>query len=139
VENFGQVDSLPLVLAGLLAVLAASTLAHTLLTAVRRRRRDLAILKTLGFVVPQVRWAVVWQATTVVTLALVVGIPVGVAVGRWGWVLVADQLGAVAEPVTPPGPLLVLVPGAILVANLVAAVPAYLAGRTRPALLLRTE
>ena len=43
------------VLAGLLALLSAATLIHILLTAVRRRARDLAILRTLGFVGSQVR------------------------------------------------------------------------------------
>jgi ABC-type lipoprotein release transport system permease subunit len=139
VENFGQVEQLPLVLAGLLAALAAATLAHTLVSAVRRRRRDLAILKTLGFVVAQVRSAVAWQATTLVAAALLIGLPLGVAAGRWGWRLFADQLGAVAEPVTPWAPLLLIVPAAVLMANLIAAVPAYLAGRTRAAPLLRAE
>src|SRR5204862_5563451 len=46
--NFGRVEGLPLVLAGLLGGLAAAVMAHVLVTSVRRRRRDLAILKTLG-------------------------------------------------------------------------------------------
>jgi hypothetical protein len=65
--NFGQVQNLPLLLAGLVAVLAAATLGHTLITAIRRRRRDLAILKMIGFVPRQVRTAVSWQATTFVS------------------------------------------------------------------------
>lgn len=139
VENFGQVEDLPLILAGLLAALAAATLAHTLFSVVRRRRRDLAILKTIGFAVSQVRRAVTWQATTLVSAALVVAVPLGVAIGRWGWTLFADQLGAVPEPVTPPRELLLLVPAALVLANVVAAVPAWMAGRARPALALRTE
>src|SRR5581483_3232022 len=47
--NFGRVQSLPLVLAALLGTLAIATLAHLLVTSIRRRRRDLAVLKTLGF------------------------------------------------------------------------------------------
>ena len=70
-------------LAGLLALLAAAALAHLLVTSVRRRRRDLAILKSLGFVRGQVSAAVAWQATTVALLALAVGLPLGVALGRW--------------------------------------------------------
>lgn len=139
VENFGQVEDLPLILAGLLAALAAATLAHTLFSAVRRRRRDLAILKTIGFVVSQVRLAVTWQATTLVCAALLVAVPLGVAAGRWGWTLFADQLGAVPEPVTPRLAILLLVPAAVATANLVAAVPAWMAGRARPALALRAE
>src|SRR5439155_20129368 len=64
VENLRRIDTLPYVLAGLLGLLALATIAHALVTSVRRRRRDLAILKTLGFVRSQVRGAVAWQAST---------------------------------------------------------------------------
>ena len=123
-----------------LAALAAATLgAHTHQRRPSPPGRNLAILKTLGFVVPQVRSAVAWQATTLVAAALLIGLPLGIAAGRWGWRMFADQLGAVAEPVTPWPALLLIVPAAVLMANLIAAVPAYLAGRTAAAPLLRTE
>jgi hypothetical protein len=139
VENLGRVGGLPSVLAGLLALLAASALAHLLVTSVRRRRRDLAILKSLGFVRGQVSAAVAWQATTVAVLALAVGLPLGVALGRWTWSLLVDRMGLGAEPVTPGLALLAAVAGTVVVANLVAAWPGRLAARTRPAVALRSE
>ena len=139
VENLGRVGSLPNVLAGLLALLAAAALAHLLVTSVRRRRRDLAILKSLGFVRGQVSAAVAWQATTVALLALAVGLPLGVALGRWTWSLLIDRIGLGAEPVTPGAALLAGVAGTVLVANLVAAWPGRVAARTRPAVALRSE
>ncbi|MFY9587048.1 MAG: ABC transporter permease, partial [Actinomycetota bacterium] len=129
--NFGQVQNLPLLLAGLVAVLAAATLAQTLITSIRRRRRDLAILKMLGFVPRQVRWAVAWQATTFVSAALVIGLPIGIVVGRAAWSAFARQLGVPPEPATPSVQLLLTVPAAVLLANLIAAVPAVVAGRMR--------
>ena len=137
--NFGQVQNLPLLLAGLIAALAAATLVHTLVTAIRRRRRDLAILKMLGFVPRQVRSAVAWQATTFVLASLLIGLPVGIAIGRLIWTLFAHQLGTLAEPVTPSVQLLLTIPGAVLLANMVATVPAVIAGRMRPAPALRAE
>jgi ABC-type antimicrobial peptide transport system permease subunit len=137
--NFGRVQNLPLVMSGLLAILGAATLAHTLLTSIRRRRRDLSILKTLGFSSRQVRWTVSWQATTFAIVALAIGLPVGTAAGRALWSTLANHLGAVSEPVTPLLALSVTVPGAVLVANVVAAVPAAFAGRMHPAVALRTE
>jgi ABC-type lipoprotein release transport system permease subunit len=137
--NFGQVQNLPLLLAGLVAVLAAATLAHTLVTSIRRRRRDLAILKMLGFVPAQVRWAVAWQATTFVAAALLVGLPVGIAVGRVIWSAFASQLGTLAEPVTPSLRLLLTIPAAVVLANMIAVVPAVMAGRMKPAPALRAE
>ena len=60
----------PLALVSLVALLGVSTIAHALATSVRRRRRDLAILKTLGFVSGQIRAAVVTQASTLALLSL---------------------------------------------------------------------
>jgi predicted lysophospholipase L1 biosynthesis ABC-type transport system permease subunit len=92
----------PGLLAGLVVLLALGTVTHALVTSVRRRRRDLATLKTLGFTRGQVPQTVAWQATTFALLALLVGVPLGVAGGRWAWRLVADQLGVVSGPVVPP-------------------------------------
>jgi hypothetical protein len=137
--NFGQVQNLPLLVAGLVGLLAVATLAHTLVTSIRRRRRDLAILKMLGFVPTQVRSCVAWQATTFVAVAVVIGIPVGIGVGRAVWTAFANQLGTPADPVTPSVRLLLTVPASILLANVIAAVPAVIAGRLRPAPALRAE
>jgi ABC-type lipoprotein release transport system permease subunit len=137
--GIARVDSLPGVLAGVLALLAAVTLAHTLGSSVRRRRRDLAVLKTLGFVRRQVSLAVVWQATTLTGLAVLVGVPLGTAVGRWTWTLFTAQLGVSAGPVSPPGRILLTVPATLVVANVIAAVPAWVAGRSSAGLALRTE
>jgi putative ABC transport system permease protein len=137
--NFGRVENLPLLIAGLMALVGASMLAHTLVTSVRRRRRDLAILKTLGFERRQVSLAVAWQATTTVAIALLVGLPLGVAAGRWSWTAFADNLGVLPDPVVPLLSILVAVPATLVVANLVAAGPAFAAGRMRPATVLRAE
>ena len=72
-------------------------------------------------------------------VAVVVGLPIGVAAGRWAWRVFADQLGIVFVPVVPVLLVVALVPAALLLANLVAAAPGYLAARTRPANALRAE
>src|SRR6185295_11732925 len=118
VSSLSRIADVPVLLASLLAVLAIGTLAHTLITGISRRRRDLAILKTLGFVRRQLRGAVAWQATTLTLFALVIGLPVGLAVGRWGWKLFADQLGVLPVPVVPSTTILIAVPSALLLANL---------------------
>ena len=139
VADFGRVDDLPVVLAVLLALVATATLVHTLVFAVRRRRRDLAILKTLGFVRAQVRRTVAWHACTLTAFALAVGIPLGAAGGRWAWMAFADRLGTVPELVVPVVGVLLTIPAALVLANVVAAMPARAAARTRPALVLRSE
>jgi hypothetical protein len=139
VENLRRVSGLPFLLAALLAVLGAATLGHLLVTSVRRRRQDLAVLKALGFIRRQVSATVAWQATILAAVALLIGLPMGVAAGRWGWVLVNQGLGSPAEPITPTLVVLSVIPATVLVANLVAALPARAAAATRPAVVLRSE
>ena len=133
VADFGGVRDLPIVVSALLAAIAAASLAHTLVTAVRRRRRHLAVLKTLGFDRRQLLATVAWQAATLVAVGLVVGLPLGIAAGRWGWYLFAEQIGVVPEPVTPIPTILLVVPATFLLAIVVAALPAWSAARTRVA------
>lgn len=137
--SFGRVQKLPVILAGLLAALAASILAHVLLSSIRRRRRDLAILKTLGFVRAQVRRTVAWQATIFAMVAMMLGLPVGVAAGRWLWNLFANQRGLVPEPRVSFASILLTVVATLGFANLIAAVPGRAAARIRPAVMLRAE
>jgi len=137
--GFGDLSALPLVLGGVLAAGAVATLTHAVATSVRRRRRELAILKTLGFVRGQVALTVAWQTTTIAVVALLVGVPVGAAAGRWAWALFAGQQGMVSDPVVPVLSMLLLLPAAVLLANLVAAIPGRFAARTSPAIVLRAE
>jgi ABC-type antimicrobial peptide transport system permease subunit len=139
VGDFGGVEALPLLIAAVFTAAAAAALAHALVTSVRRRRRDLAVLKTLGFTRGQVIATVVSQATTIAAIGLLVGLPLGVAVGRFAWNVFAEDLGVVPEPVTPIRLTLLVVPAAILLATLIAAIPARSAAHTRPALVLRAE
>lgn len=139
IDDYERVRATPLVLAGMLAVLGVATVGHALVTTVRRRRRDLAVLKTLGFTRPQVSGSIAWQATTIAVIALAVGLPVGIAAGRFAWTLLAEDVGTIPEPVTPVLAVLLSIPLVILVINLVAAAPGWLAGRTRPGPALRSE
>jgi len=118
-------------------VLASGIIAHTLLTSVRRRR-ELAVLKTLGFVTWQVRATVAWQATAIATVSLIVAMPLGLAAGRWAWTLLAGQVAIVPVPVISPLTLLA-VPAVLVLANAIAAIPARKAARTQPATVLRAE
>jgi hypothetical protein len=139
ISDLQRVGYLPGLLAALVVLLALGTVTHALVSSTRRRRRDLAILKTLGFLRRQVSATVAWQATAFATAAVLVGLPLGVAVGRWAWQLVAVQLGVVPEPIVPPLGVLAIAGGALLAANLIAAMPGWVAGRLLPALVLRSE
>jgi FtsX-like permease family len=139
VVSLASIAGLPVALSGLLALIAAGTLAHILASSTRRRRRDLAILKTLGFIRRQLRQAVGWQATTIAGIALLIGLPAGVAAGRWAWRYLAAQLGVLPEPTVPLTAIIITIPAALVLANLIATVPGQAAARTQPAAILRTE
>jgi ABC-type lipoprotein release transport system permease subunit len=104
-----------------------------------RRRRDLATLKTLGLVRRQVQATVAWQATILTGLALLAGLPLGVAVGRWAWALFSSGLGIPPGALVPVPFVLLMIPAALLAANAVAYWPARAAARLSPARVLRAE
>ncbi|MEY2477555.1 MAG: putative transport system permease protein [Actinomycetota bacterium] len=129
----------PIVLAAVLALLAVATVGQTLVTSIRRRRRDLAVLKTLGFLRGQVSATVAWEATTLAALAAIVGLPIGVMLGRLAWRALGEQLGIVPDPATPSLALVIALPSSVLLANLIAVIPGMLASRVAPAVALRAE
>jgi ABC-type antimicrobial peptide transport system permease subunit len=139
IKNYASIRDTPLALAAVLAVLAAGTLSHVLLTGVRRRRRDLAVLKTLGFTRRQVLAAVAWEASAFAAVALLVGLPVGVVAGRLAWAAFANEAGVSPAASVPLPTVLLVVPVTLLLANLIAAWPGWQAARLRPAAVLRTE
>ena len=135
--NFGRVRYLPLLVGGLLAVLAIGTLVHLLVTSMRARRSDLAILKVLGFVPRQLRRTITWQTNTIAALALVLGLPVGVIVGRWLWIAFSDQLGVQTVISTPWAAGAALIFAVLATVQFIAVIPARNAARTDPSRILR--
>jgi predicted lysophospholipase L1 biosynthesis ABC-type transport system permease subunit len=139
VLNLRRVGGFPAILAGVVGALALAVLAHAIVTTLRRRRRDLAVMRTLGFLRLQLGAVVLAFATTTVVVAVVIGAPVGIGIGRWAWRLVADSLGSPAPPVVPVLVVVLVAPLTLLVAAAVAALPARSAAGTEPALVLRSE
>ena len=139
IKDYASIRDTPLVLAAVLIVFAVGTLAHVLLTGVRRRRRDLALLKTLGFARSQVLGVVAWEATTFGAVALLTGLPLGVIAGRWAWAYFADAAGVPVAATVPLTAVLLAIPVTLVLANLIAAWPGWTAARLRPAAVLRAE
>jgi hypothetical protein len=137
--NFGQVRDLPQVLGIGLAAVALLTIAHLLMTSVRRRRRDFAILRALGFTSWQVRGTLCWQAVTLAGIALVIGVPTGIACGRLCWQVFAHQLGITPVVAVPLAVLAVMAAGWLASAAVIAALPGEAATRNRAARVLHSE
>ena len=139
VKDLERVQTVPVATAGLLTLVAVAALSHLLVVSVRERRRELALLRTLGFTRRQLRATVGWHAAVVVTVALVVGLPLGLAAGRILWTWFESDLHAAAPAEVPWVWLALAVPVAILAGQLVAALPGRRAASTRPAVALREE
>jgi hypothetical protein len=137
--NFGEAVNFPLIFGAMLAVFGAATLLHLLVVSVSRRRREIGLLKVLGFVNGQVASGVAWQATTLALVGIVVGVPLGLVIGQAVWKAFASNLGAVPVSVVPIWVIAVLVAGVLVVANLIAVAPALVATRSKPGELLRTS
>ena len=137
--NFGQVQDLPQVLGIGLAVVALLTITHLLMTSVRRRQRDFAILRALGFTSWQVRGTLCWQALALAGMALVIGVPAGIACGRLCWQVFAYQLGITAVVAVPLAALSIMAAGWLAAAAVIAALPGETATRNAPTRALHSE
>lgn len=100
----------------------------------------MGLLKTLGFVNLQVGATVLWQATTVALVGILIGLPLGIVVGRVVWNAFATNLGVVPVAAVPGLTIAVLALGVLMVANALAVIPAVTSARRRSVgQLLRTE
>jgi predicted lysophospholipase L1 biosynthesis ABC-type transport system permease subunit len=119
-------------------MLGLAVLGQFTLLSGRRRRRDFAILKTLGLLRRQVSAITAWQVTTLAVLALLAGLPLGIAAGHWAWSLFADNLGISPGAITPVS-LLAIAPLVIVAANAIAFWAGRATAQLSPAEILHSE
>jgi FtsX-like permease family len=139
VSNLESIRALPRWLAAFVAVLGIASLVHVLVTTVRRRRGELATLRTLGITPQQTLGCIVWQAATITALGVAVGLPLGLIAGDAAWFSITDPSGLATDTDRPV--LLYITMGvlALLIAVIVALAPGRWAGRQRLADGLRAE
>jgi ABC-type lipoprotein release transport system permease subunit len=137
--NLDDVAEIPLLLSVFLALLALAALSFVLVASGRARQEEFAVLRALGLGTSASRSIVYWQATSIAVVGLVIGVPLGIVVGRWGWGEVTARVPLVY---LAPTALLVVglaIPGAVFLANFVAILPAHRVSSLRAAEALRTE
>jgi ABC-type lipoprotein release transport system permease subunit len=139
VEMLDRVRGLPVLFGGLLAVLGVGTIGHGLVSAVRRRRGDLAVLRALGLSGRQVRAVIMWQATTLAVVAVVFGVPLGILSGRLAWHWIASSMPLIYVPPLAMFAIALVVPATLVAVHAMAVWPARAAGRAQPARILRAE
>jgi hypothetical protein len=139
VQVIKDLQLLPLALSGFLALLAIGAVGHALSIAVNRRRHDLAVLRALGMTRLQTRMVVATQASLLAVIGLVFGVPLGLALGRSIWRVVAGFTPVAYHPPLAVWALLLIGPIALLAANTLAAWPEHRATRLHTGQALRTE
>lgn len=139
VADVAAMRAVPVALAGVLAVAMAVGLGLGIATATRARRRELAVLRALGCTGRQLGASVHWHAVTVVGVGVVVGLPLGVALGRLSYRAFATGLGFFPEPDVSVVWTLAIVAGAAGTGLLASAAPALRAARSATADALRQE
>ncbi|SDS03180.1 ABC transporter permease [Jiangella sp. DSM 45060] len=139
VAEIRQIRTLPVALAGFLAVLALGAVGHALATAVRRRRHELAVLRAVGLTRRQSRAVVTTQASVLALAGMLIGVPLGVALGRTVWRYVAKTTPLLYVPPVAALALALVPPVALVAANLLAAWPSQRAASLRVSSVLRAE
>jgi ABC-type antimicrobial peptide transport system permease subunit len=129
----------PAIVAGLLQAAAIVMLSTAVALSVRARRRELAVLRTLGFTGRQLRRSVRVQATATTTATVLLGLPLGILAGRVAWRAFAEELGVQPGIALPAWSVAVAVVAPLVIALVAAAVPGRWATRIQPAAALRSE
>ena len=139
IANLDRVAGAPTLLAALVTALAAAAMINTLLTVIARRRRDIGVLRALGFSRFQVVGSTAAMASALMLPAVVLGLLFGVISTRLGWSLVQSRIGVESAAVFPLAAILVAVVGTLVIGQVIALIPALRAARVRPAAALATE
>lgn len=139
VANLAAVRFLPRLLGVFLGLLALAAVGHALATSLRRRRHDISIVRALGFVGRDVARTISAQSLTLMVIGLAAGVPLGLAIGRVSWRMVADGIGVSSQPTTPPVALVTLGAAALVAGLVVAAFPGRMAARLPTVKALRAE
>jgi hypothetical protein len=137
--NFGEAVNFPLILSLIIVVFALATLIHVLVVSTVRRSKETGILTAIGFKRRQTALGIVWQTMAMTAIAAVVGVPLGIALGRLIWRFFADGLGVVPVPVAPLGAIVAVFVGTLIGGLLVAVWPAYIDSQRSAGVLLREE
>jgi hypothetical protein len=124
VQNLAGLGRLPAGVAAIVGSIAVLALANALVVAVRRRRRDLAVVQALGFTDRQTAATVVVMALAIVAIGVTVGVPIGMAVGATLWRVTASGAFVLSDASFRWGLLTLPIVGSVAIALVAATIPA---------------
>ena len=129
IVNLRRIDGTPYLVAGIVGLLAVLSIGHLVVTSARRRRFDLAVLRAFGATRGWLGGVVHWQATAIAALAIVLAVPLGVAVGTALYGPYAERIGARPDAAIPVGWLAMVAVGLLVVTNVAVVRPARTVSR----------
>jgi ABC-type antimicrobial peptide transport system permease subunit len=137
--NLRNVRTLPDVLAAFLGFIAVAALGSVLLSCARRRGHEFSVLRAIGMTRRNVHAMLNSQGTAIGLFGLVVGVPLGLVIGRLGWRAIAERV-----PLSTIAPFaltaaLLLIPITLVAANVLAVWPGRVTLSRAPAEKLRAE
>ena len=139
VERLTAVERLPWFLALFLGLLAAVAVTYSAAVAVRRRRRDLALLRVVGMTAAELRAVVTVQVLALSVSGALLGTVLGTMTGRQVWRWVAESVSIPFAPALPGPAVALVVLAALAVTEVAATSSRRAAGRIAPAIALRSE
>ncbi len=123
--GYDDVRSIRYPLGAALACLVALPLGYGIVSTVRSRRRELAVLRALGMTSNQVSAIVIVHAIVVALVAVAFGVVAGALIANIGWHLFSESVGF-EWPVTVPSRAVALVAvGSVLMATAIATAVAF--------------
>ena len=139
VTNLGQVEALPRYLGYSLLLMALATVTQAMSTNVKRRSKELSILRSLGMRRRSARGVIEWQALCMLVIALLVGVPLGLVLGRRIWLPIANAARVVVVTVEPAWWIAGALFSTVIVTLTLALGASWRATRVRPRDALRAE
>ena len=101
IDGYRSARRLPLTIGIVLVLLLVATLTHVLVSTMRRRTADLAILRALGCTPRNLVATMRWQSVVLTGAAIVIGVPCGLLANRIAWGAFSKQLGIAPGTVVP--------------------------------------
>ena len=118
-------------------VIVLVVVTHALWSVVRANRRDLAVLRALGCLRRQLDEVTAWQAAPFAAATLLVGLPIGIVLGRWTFMRFAQSLAVVDVASISAWTLLALIVALLIAIGTAVVISVVLGRRSRAAVILR--
>jgi predicted lysophospholipase L1 biosynthesis ABC-type transport system permease subunit len=101
IDGYRNARGLPAAIGAVLVLLLVATLTHVLVSTMRRRAADLAVLRALGASSRNLVATLRWQALVLTGSAILIGLPLGLIASRVAWKWFSSSLGIAPGTVTP--------------------------------------